>query len=118
MTTKYYTRKAKLLNEKQDDWQPVELNRENWWFVQFNGTLATAFGYYDIPTPPAVYVEDKQYYDEDIPEVNIYVVRPPIKKPKDFEKWLKVKYYIESELTRQAEANSDEERIIYKIEMI
>lgn len=34
MTTKYYTRKAKLLNEKQDDWQPVELNRENWWFVE------------------------------------------------------------------------------------
>lgn len=118
MTTKYYTRKAKLLNEKQDDWQPVELNRDNWWFVQFNGTLATAFGYYDIPTPPAVYVEDKQYYDGDIPEVNIYVVRPPLETPEDVEQWNEYGFCVKSELEMQANCNSVEDVIIYKIEVI
>ena len=117
MQPKYYTRKAKLKTEPQDAWTAVPLNRDNWWFVQLNGTIETAFYHYGISNPPAIYVEEVQYYEKEVPEVHIYVVRPPLEMPEDVEMWLAKKFYIEQELISQARTNSNE-HIIYKIEVI
>ena len=118
MQPKYYTRKAKLKTEPQDVWTAVPLNRDNWWFVQLNGTIETAFYHYGISNPPAVYVEEVQYYEEDVPEVHIYVVRPPLEIPEDVEQWNEYGFCVKSELEMQANCNSVEDVIKYKIEVI
>ena len=118
MNPQYFYRKAKPLGEEQDHWKPMELNRQNWWFVQLNATITTTFFTYRLTDPPHVFVEDAVQWGDETPKVNIYVVRPSITTPEEFERWLKMKIYIEYELKRQADENSDEERVKYSIEII
>ena len=117
--TKYYHRTAKPLNQEQEPWVEIPLNRDNWWYVQLDGSIRTAFFRYGLPDPEMVIVEDSIPREGVVPVVNIMVVRPPLRTLDGFNLWREKKLYVESELKRQADANSDDyEGVVYTIKVI
>ena len=74
--TKYYHRTTKPLNEEPEPWVEIPLNRDNWWYVQLDGSIRTAFFQHGLPDPEMVIVEDSMPREGVVPTVNIMVVRP------------------------------------------
>ena len=112
MKTRYFNRTIK--NGEVSDWQEIKLNKGNWWYVQLNASITTAFYKYGIPDPPAVYVQDilhERGIGLAYGITHIRVFRPEFESNnfKFINKWFEVKLYIAEELKHQAECNSTDD---------
>lgn len=88
---------------------------ENWIFMQIDGTIRYVFGKYNMPYPKYVLVNRnyKRTY-----ETNLVVVRENLKNEKEAMKWNVQRMFIQDELNRQAQSNSDDEGLKYRFEVI
>jgi isocitrate dehydrogenase len=88
---------------------------ENWIFMQIDGTIRYVFGKYNMPYPKCVFVNRnyKRTY-----EMDLVVVRENLKNEKEAMKWNVQRMFIQDELNRQAQSNSDDEGLKYKFEVI
>ena len=108
--TKYYLNK---FNHKKLKFELVEipLNKENWFYVQLDGSIRYAFLKYNCPLPKYVIIEDLSH------EMTINIFRETIKNDKELLHWKEKWLYIYDELDHQAKCNSidnedDEENFI------
>ncbi len=88
---------------------------ENWNFMQIDGTIRYVFRKYNMPYPQCVFVNRnyKRTY-----EMDLVVVRENLKNEKEAMKWNVQRMFIQDELNRQAQSNSDDEGLKYKFEVI
>lgn len=88
---------------------------ENWIFAQIDGTIRYTFGKYDMPYPKYVFVNRnyKRTY-----EMDLIVVRENVKNEEEAMFWNVQRIFIQDELNRQAQSNSDDEGLKYKFEVI
>lgn len=88
---------------------------ENWVFAQIDGTIRFVFGRYNMPYPKYVFVNRnyKRTY-----EMTLTIVRENVKNEKEAMFWNVQRIFIQDELNRQAESNSDDEGLKYKFEII
>ena len=101
--TKYFW---KEYNKDKMEFELVEIpfNKENWFYVQIDATIRTAFLKYNFPLPPYVIVEKLTHY------MTFYIIRDKIKNKKELLKWHEKCLYIKSDLDIQAKCNfTDEE---------
>lgn len=108
--TKYYLNK---FNHKTKKFELIEipLNRDNWFYVQMDGSIRYAFLKYHCPLPKYVIIEDLSH------EMVINIFRETIKNAKDLLWWKEYYFCILNELEHQAKCNSidkedDEENFI------
>jgi hypothetical protein len=88
---------------------------ENWIFKQIDFTIGYTFDYYDMPRPKYVFV-NRNYKQTN--KMDLVIVRDNFKDEKEAMFWNTQKFFIQSELNRQAEANSDEDGLGYKFVII
>lgn len=117
--TKYY---KKIYNKDKKDFELIEvpLNPDNWWYVQIDASIRTAFLTYNCYIPKYVVIE--QYtvrFDTECIVINIF--RENLKSEKDLLEWNQKWIYIKSDLDRQAQANTDEfgdTPVVYKFKLL
>jgi len=83
------------------------LNLNNWWYVQLNASIITAFGKYKMDYPQCVFVETFGYTTG--PTTQITIVRNNFKNDRDAKKWYDNLIFVQSALNLQAEANSTDD---------
>ena len=88
---------------------------ENWIFMQIDGTIRYVFGKYNMPYPK--YVLMNRNYKRTY-EMDLVVVRENLKNEKEAMKWNVQRMFIQDELNRQAQSNSDDEGLKYRFEVI
>ena len=100
--TKYFW---KEYNKDKMEFELIEIpfNKENWFYVQIDATIRTAFLKYNFPLPPYVIVEKLTHY------MTFYIVRDKIKNKKELLKWQEKCLCIKSDLDIQAKCNSTDE---------
>lgn len=100
--TKYFW---KEYNKDKMEFELVEIpfNRENWFYVQIDATIRTAFLKYNFPLPLYVVVEKLTHY------MTFYIVRDKIKNQKELLKWHEKYLCVKSDLDIQAKCNSTDE---------
>ena len=114
--TKYFW---KEYNKDKMEFELVEIpfNKENWFYVQLDATIRTAFLKYNFPLPPYVIVEKRKHY------ITFYIVRDKIKNQKELLEWSANSLYANSDLDIQAKCNSrdiedDEYWVHYEFKLI
>ena len=114
--TKYFW---KEYNKDKMEFELVEIpfNKENWFYVQLDATIRTAFLKYNFPLPPYVIVEKRKHY------ITFYIVRDKIKNQKELLEWSEKWLYVKSDLDIQAKCNSrdiedDEYWVHYEFKLI
>jgi hypothetical protein len=114
--TKYFW---KEYNQEKRKFELIEIhfNRENWFFVQVDASIRTAFYKYNFPIPPYVIVEKLEHY------ITFYIVRDKIKNQKELLEWSEKWLFIKSDLDIQAKCNSsdmedDEYWVHYEFKLI
>jgi len=102
MQTKYFW---KEYNKDKMEFELIEIpfNKENWFYVQIDATIRTAFLKYNFPLPPYVIVEKTTHY------MTFYIVRDKIKNKKELLYWQEKCLCIKSDLDIQAKCNSTDE---------
>ena len=97
--TKYF---KNVFNHDKKDFELIEipLNRDNWFYVQMDATIRTAFSTYNCPIPKYVVIEECRYY------TSIHIFRETIKNPKELIEWNEKWLYVLSDLQHQADFNS------------
>lgn len=102
MQTKYFW---KEYNKDKMEFELVEIpfNKENWFYVQIDATIRTAFLKYNFPLPPYVIVEKLTHY------MTFYIVRDKINDKKELLYWQEKCLCIKSDLDIQAKCNSTDE---------
>lgn len=97
--TKYYLNK---FNHKKLKFELVEipLNKENWFYVQLDGSVRYVFLKYYCPLPKYIIIEDLSH------EMVINIFRENIKNAKDLLWWKEHWFCILDELNQQAKCNS------------
>ena len=100
--TKYFW---KEYNKNKMEFELIEIpfNKENWFYVQIDATIRTAFLKYNFPLPPYVIVEKLTHY------MTFYIVRDKIKDKKELLYWQEKCLCIKSDLDIQAKCNSTNE---------
>lgn len=100
--TKYFW---KEYNKDKMEFELIEIpfNKENWFYVQIDATIRTAFLKYNFPLPPYVIVEKTTHY------MTFYIVRDKIKDKKELLYWQEKCLCIKSDLDIQAKCNSTDE---------
>lgn len=101
------------MNEKYPEYYEIvkgrkmhkPLNRKNWWYVQLNASIITAFGKYRMDYPKCVFVDVFTF----MKLTQITIVRNNIKNDGDAKKWYYASLLVENALKVQAEANSTDE---------
>lgn len=91
--------------------EEIQLNRDNWFFVQMYWSIRYAFLDYGAPLPKYAYI-DKSY--EKTKHMDILLIMDDIGS---FNKNKMRQLCIQEELDRQANANSDEGYMTYKFEI-
>lgn len=97
--TKYYRRiynKELMVFELEE----IPLNRNNWYYVQLDATVRTAFLKYNCPLPKYGIIEELTH------NTTINLFRDNIKNKKDLMNWFEKLFYIKSDLDIQAKCNS------------
>ena len=99
--TKYYRR---IYNRElmEFELEEIPLNRDNWYYVQLDATVRTAFLKYKCPLPKYGIFEELNHY------IVINLVRDNIKNTKDLFQWYKSYPHIKNELDLQAKCNSSD----------
>lgn len=102
MQTKYFW---KEYNKDKMEFELIEIpfNKENWFYVQIDATIRTAFLKYNFPLPPYVIVEKLTHY------MTFYIVRDKINDKKELLYWQEKCLCIKSDLDIQAKCNSTDE---------
>lgn len=100
--TKYY-KKTFNQNTQKFELTEIPLNRNNWWYVQLDGTIRYAFLKNKCPLPKYVILEELPNH------THINVFRSPIKNEKELLEWNEKYFYVYSELKFQGDCNSTEE---------
>ena len=97
--TKYF---KNVFNHKTLKFELVEipLNKENWFYVQLDGSVRYAFLKYHCPLPKYIIIEDLSH------EMTINIFRETIKNVKDLLWWKEYWLCILEELNHQAKLNS------------
>ena len=97
--TKYYLNK---FNHKKLKFELIDipLNKENWFYVQLDGSIRYAFLKYHCPLPKYIIIEDLSH------EIVINIFRENIKNAKDLLWWKEYWFCILDELNQQAKLNS------------
>ena len=100
--TKYF---AKEYNTEKGEFELIEipLNRDNWFYVQLDGTVRTSFFKYGFPYPKYVIIEKHTNY------MIIELFREDIKDEKEVKDWELRHSFVESELDLAAKFNSRDE---------
>lgn len=100
--TKYFW---KEYNKDKMEFELIEIpfNKENWFYVQIDATIRTAFLKYDFPLPSYVIVEKLTHY------MTFYIVRDKINDKKELLYWQEKCLCIKSDLDIQAKCNSTDE---------
>ena len=100
--TKYFW---KEYNKDKMEFELIEIpfNKENWFYVQIDATIRTAFLKYNFPLPPYVIVEKLTHY------MTFYIVRDKINDKKELLYWQEKCLCIKSDLDIQAKCNSTDE---------
>ena len=88
---------------------------ENWIFCQIDGSIRCAFGKYNMPYPKYVLV-NRNY--KRTKEMTLTIIRENFKDEKEAMFWNTQRFFVQAELNRQATANSDEDGMKYKFEII
>ena len=112
--TKYFW---KEYNKDKMEFELVEIpfNKENWFYVQIDATIRTAFLKHNFPLPPYVIVEKLTNY------MAFYIVRDKINNEKELLNWCEKWIFIKNDLDIQAKANSnefDDNGVIYEFKLI
>lgn len=99
--TKYFKRiyNHELLKFELEE---IPLNRDNWYYVQLDATIRTAFLKYNCPLPKYGIIEELAHY------TIITLFRDNIKNKKDLINWFEKSLYIKSDLDIQAKCNSND----------
>ena len=107
--TKYF---AKEYNTEKGEFELIEipLNRDNWFYVQLDGTVRTSFFKYGFPYPKYGIIEKHTNY------MLIELFREDIKDEKELKDWELRHSFVESELDLAAKFNSRDEEDDMKIE--
>ena len=108
--TKYFRREVDY-REKTEEFVEIPLNRDNWWYVQLDATIRTAFNKYKLKLPK--YVIIREYSDLSL----ITIVRENIDSEEEMKRWYFNKVFVQDELKNQTDANSTDE-IRYSINII
>ena len=100
--TKYF---AKEYNTEKGEFELIEipLNRDNWFYVQLDGTVRTSFFKYGFPYPKYAIIEKHTNY------MIIELFREDIKDEKEVKDWELRHSFVESELDLAAIFNSRDE---------
>ena len=100
--TKYF---AKEYNTEKGEFELIEipLNRDNWFYVQLDGTVRTSFFKYGFPYPKYAIIEKHTNY------MIIELFREDIKDEKEVKDWELRHSLVESELDLAAKFNSRDE---------
>ena len=100
--TKYF---VKEYNTEKGEFELTEipLNRDNWFYVQLDGTVRTSFFKYGFPYPKYAIIEKHTNY------MLIELFRQDIKDEKELKDWEMRNFYLKSELELQAKCNSTDE---------
>lgn len=100
--TKYF---AKEYNTEKGEFELIEipLNRDNWFYVQLDGTVRTSFFKYGFPYPKYAIIEKHTNY------MIIELFREDIKDEKEVKDWELRHSFVESELDLAAKFNSRDE---------
>lgn len=100
--TKYF---AKEYNTEKGEFELIEipLNRDNWFYVQLDGTVRTSFFKYGFPYPKYAIIEKHTNY------MIIELFREDIKDEKQLKDWELRYLFLKSELDSQAKCNSSDE---------
>jgi len=99
--TKYFRRiyNHELLKFELEE---IPLNRDNWYYVQLDASVRTAFLKYNCPLPKYGIIEELTHY------TIINLVRDNVKSEKDLLHWYKNRSNIQSDLDIQAKCNSND----------
>lgn len=103
METKFFL-KDYSLDDKKYVLNEIELNKNNWFYVQVNASIRTTFLKYGVKFPKYVIFEELHGC------TIIKVFRDDIENEKELLNWAQKYIFIKDELNIQAQANSDEER--------
>ena len=97
--TKYF---RKEYNREKGEFELIEisLNRDNWFYVQLDGTVRTAFLKFGFPYPKYGIIENFSHF------MVVKVFRETIDDEKELGDWEMRRSLVESELDIQAKANS------------
>ena len=111
--TKYF-HKVWNLEEKKFEYNEIPLNRDNWFYVQMDASVRTAFLKYDCPIPKYAIIEELHN------NTMVHLFRDDIKTEFELTNWEDKWLYIQSELDIQAEANSnhDDNWTSYKFKIL
>ena len=98
--TKYFKREydKEIMEFKLTE---IPLNRDNWYYVQLDASIRTAFFKYQCPIPKYAIIDEVSHY------TTINIIRDTIKE-KDILKWYDKSILIKDELAAQARCNSTE----------
>ena len=114
--TKYY---RKIYNKELMvfELEEIPLNRNNWYYVQLDATVRTAFLKYNCPLPKYAIIEELTH------NTTINLFRDNIKNKKDLMNWFEKSFYIKSDLDIQTKCNStdiedDENWITYEFKIM
>ena len=97
--TKYY-RNIYNSEKRNFELEEIPLNKENWFYVQLDGSIRYAFLKYHCSLPKYVIIEDLSH------EITINIFRETIKNDKELLHWKEKWLYIYDELDHQAKCNS------------
>lgn len=97
--TKYFKRIYNR-NSCEFELEELPLNRNNWYYVQLDASVRTAFLKYNCPLPKYGIIEELTHY------TIINLIRDNIKSKKDLLYWYKNRSNIQSDLDVQARSNS------------
>lgn len=114
--TKYFW---KEYNKDKMEFELIEIpfNKENWFYVQIDATIRTAFLKYNFSLPKYVIVEKVTHY------MTFFIVRDKIKNKKELLRWHEKYLWIKSDLELQAKCNStdvedDEDWVHFEFKLI
>jgi hypothetical protein len=111
--TKYF-RKVWNSEDKKFEYTEIPFNRDNWFYVQMDASVRTAFLKYNCHVP-------KYGIIEELPNnTMIYLFRDDIKTEIGLVNWEEKWRYVQSELDIQAEVNSnhDDNLTSYKFKIL
>lgn len=100
--TKYF---AKEYNTEKGEFELIEipLNRDNWFYVQLDGTVRTSFFKYGFPYPKYGIIEKHRHY------MILELFREDIKDEKELKDWELRHLFLECELDLLAKCHSSDE---------
>lgn len=110
MKTKFYFRVFSH-DIKEFVLKELPLNKDNWFYVEMDASIRTAFMKYGFSLPKYVIIEELSDF------TNITIVRNDITNEKELSEWFGKHIFVQDELNIQARCNSTED-IEYKFNII